>query len=195
MKKIIIEPQSLWDYYLTHEEELLTTMALVAENTVYGVDIYLTVERGCPCLVVHIDGYFEDQELCVSDEDCVETFERYASQYLSGDFLGEIPDEDEELSKSVVEDTISEREDELSDAIVAFIATALGNDFKGIDVDDLDNIFDDCKEHFLEYLARKHNVRVYRPMILEDEEDGEDFYAEYPYEHITFDDDNEIYKK
>ena len=55
-------------------------------------------------------------------------------------------------------------------------------------------VYDDLKEHFLEYMARKWGLVIHRPMFLEDE-NGEEFYEDYPYDCIEFEDeDNPIYK-
>ena len=58
--------------------------------------------------------------------------------------------------------------------------------------DDIDDAIVDVKEHMLEYMARKPGLLIYRPMYLEDE-DGKDFYSEYPYEEMIFEDCNPIY--
>ena len=54
-------------------------------------------------------------------------------------------------------------------------------------------IEEDCLDHFIEYIARKHKVDVYRPMYIQYEgEEAE--YCEYPYDELEFDDeDNPIY--
>ena len=50
----------------------------------------------------------------------------------------------------------------------------------------IEDVIEDCKEHFLEYMYRKHHLDIYRPMELEDD-DGV-FFKEYPYEYIEFSD-------
>ena len=100
---------------------------------------------------------------------------------------------DEEESLLEQQDAIEEREMELDIAVSEFISAVLGGDAY-LDSEDYDDIIEDCKDHFLEYLARKHGLDIFRPMVLEDE-DGEDFYEEYPYECMEFDDeDNPIYQ-
>ena len=64
---------------------------------------------------------------------------------------------------------------------------------KSVAEDVIEEIADDVKEHTLEYIARRHGLPIYRPMYLEDE-DGKDFYSEYPYEEMIFEDYNPIYE-
>ena len=54
-------------------------------------------------------------------------------------------------------------------------------------------IAQDVLDHICEYLYRKHDISSRRPMILEDE-NGEEFFEEFPYECMEFDDpDNPVY--
>ena len=58
-----------------------------------------------------------------------------------------------------------------------------------------DEAVDDLKDHFLEYMHRKLGISIYRPMYLEDADTGEDYFTEYPYDDMVFEDDNPIYKQ
>ena len=97
------------------------------------------------------------------------------------------------LTDEEIEGIIDERECELDCAVSDFLMVVLHDYFDDLTTDYAE-ICDDLKEHFLEYIARKHDLPVYRPMYLE-YDDGDEF-EEYPYENMEFDDeDNPVYKK
>lgn len=195
-QKIIIEPKKLWDYYLQRKSSLESTMFEIANNEQYGIAVYLSEdERRCPCITVEADDSEVYSERIVSETDAEKTCSKIYDKYLTDkvvDILTEIA-EDEEESLLEQQDTIEEREMELDIAVSEFISAVLGGDAY-LDGEDYDGIIEDCKDHFLEYLARKHGLDIFRPMVLEDE-DGEEFYEEYPYECMEFDDEgNPIYQ-
>ena len=185
MSYIIVEPYDLWDYYERNKDEFYTTMHEVAGNYDYGIKIYVTRDGNKPQIVVEAD----DEEICreeiVSKQDFKETGEKIYENYLTPKAidnigLGEFIVEDDEYE--FIDDIIEEREAELDDAVYQLVDTVsscyLSND-----------ILDDLKEHFLEYMARKWGIDIYRPMVLEDE-NGNDFFEEYPYECMIFDDED-----
>ena len=90
---------------------------------------------------------------------------------------------------------IAERELELDDAVSMLLDTVIEEDVAMFLGPEADEICEDIKDHILEYLYRKHGISTRRPMVLEDTETGEDFFEEYPYEHMEFEDeDNPMYK-
>lgn len=202
MRKIIIAPRELWDFLKKQDDagELKTAMYLIASNDEFGVDIYVT-EEDAYYIVIEADGYEVDREEIINAADaertCSKIYEDYLTEnavgILSG--LGELNDEPDEWDlRETASEKIEDRESELSDAVVAFISDVLGEE-TFIDECDFDEVVEDCKDHFLEYLARKHDFDIYRPMILEDE-DGENFFEEYPYRCMVFEDeDNPIWMK
>lgn len=195
-QKIIIEPKKLWDYYLQRKSSLESTMFEIANNEQYGIAVYLSEnEQHQPCITVEADDSEVYSERIVSETDAEKTCSKIYDEYLSDkvvDILTEMAN-DEEESLLEQQDAIEEREMELDIAVSEFISAVLGGDAY-LDGEDFDDVIEDCKDHFLEYLARKHGLDIFRPMVLEDE-DGEDFYEEYPYECMEFDDgDNPIYQ-
>ena len=97
---------------------------------------------------------------------------------------------DEEIEN---ERSICYSEDALDQAFGVLLETIAEQDY--YQRPDADKISDDIKELVCEYLYRKYNISVYRPMYLEDE-DGKEFFVEHPYEHMVFNDhDNPLYKK
>lgn len=194
MQNIIISAVDMWAYFKDNEKELKTTEHLIAENDEYGVEIYLTEQQDKPCFTVTADGYEYEEESAVSEADCRKTIEALYDKYLTEKFLEVEPVE----SLLDQEDMIAEREMELDDAIMLMLDTIVEEDaaiLLSCNTNNLDEICDDIKDHMLEYIARKHGIEIRRPMILEDDETGEDFFTEYPYECMVYDDeDNPIYK-
>ena len=192
MQKITVDASEVWDYFQKHKKELEGTEHIIAENEEYGVEISLSAEHDLPCFIVTADGYQYAEERAVSASDCKETVEMLYEYYLTESFVDGEGCEESRLDQ---EDEIAERELELDDAFTMLLDTLIEEDlglFFGAEADD---IIEDIKDHTLEYLYRKHGISVRRPMVLEDEENGEDFFEEYPYDSMVFEDeDNPLYK-
>lgn len=197
-QRIVVEARDVWDYAQKYKERLRTSMHEIASNSDFGIVIYITIAEGKdrPEIVVSADGdevYFEG---VISAEDCRETVDRIYDKYLTSTVIsilsGDSDDEaEDDYSQFALEDQIAAREAELDDALYMFLGTVC-DDESCASLDE--EMIEDVKEHFLEYLARKWDLLIRRPMFLEDE-DGEDFFEEYPYEYMAFDDeDNPIYK-
>lgn len=86
---------------------------------------------------------------------------------------------------------IDEREEEIDSAVREFVNIVSDTGCYNL----TDEAMDDLKEHFLEYMYRKWGIGIYRPMYLEDADTGEDYFTEYPYDDMVFEDDNPIYKQ
>ena len=194
MTNILLEPYEVWDYYLKHHDELITKPYVIATNDEYGVEITLTAEDNYPLFIVTADDYQQAEESALSENDCESVVKELYEQYLTEQFLT-LYDESPDLIVEQ-EDAISERELELDDMIMAMLSIVLDQEpYLCIAPEEADEMLEDIKDHFLEYLARKHGLPVFRPMILEDTENGDEFYTEYPYKCMEFDDeDNPIYK-
>ena len=206
MQNVIIEADDVWSYFQQHKKELEKVSHIIAKNEEYGVEITLTCERNLPYFVVEADGYQYDEECATSKQDCTITVSELYERYLTDNFLIEAEavemeseNDDDILPLLDQDDMISERELELDDAIAMLMDTVLdaGDGFPiEMQVDDIDAALDDIKEHILEYIARKYDVNIRRPMVLEDVDSGDDFFTEYPYECMEYEDeDNPIYKK
>lgn len=188
-ENIIIEADDVWDYFRRHKAELRNEVHIIAENDEYGVSVSLTEEREYPLVTVYVDDYLYDEESALSKDDCTKVVEDLYDRYLTSNILTL----DEEESAFTQEDAISEREIELDDAFISLLDSILEGGIDSV-VEDADEVYEDIKDHVLEYIARKHKLPIYRPMMLEDE-DGEEFFTEYPYECMIFDDeDNPVYK-
>lgn len=196
MQEIIIDPRGLWEYIQEQDKhgELDGVMCEIAKNEEYGIAVYITKddENDRYAILVEADDMEIFSDYIYDKEDAEETCNIVYDNYLTDKVL-ELFFESEDDTTLSQEDKIELREEELDESVISFIMDVLGGDtyFDSVDFDD---IVKDCKEHFLEYMARKHGFAIYRPMILEDES-GEDFFEEYPYECMEFDDeDNPIYQ-
>lgn len=196
-QKIILQPHEVWGYYNSHKEKFQNTMYEIASYKEYGIVVYLSEdEHDNPNIVVDADASEVYSENIINADDCVRTVEKIYDTYLSDKVVGVLQDfyePDDDVTRFNQEDAIAEREEELDTLVYEFVMGALGGEvyFDGCE---LDGILEDLKDHFLEYMARKHELPIFRPMYLEDE-NGEDFYEEYPYECMEFDDgENPIYE-
>lgn len=200
-ENIIVQAEDVWKTAQSEWAQLRTHLKKIAENPEFGVVIYLTVDNELVQILVYVDDNELYSEQCVSELDCKTTARKIYGEYLSekvlDKFFGEEEEEegldDEEYTRYEEESEMEEREAEIDCAVIDFLTTILEADLDKF-VDDADMIYEDCKEHFLEYLNRKWGFEIRRPMYLEDE-NGEEFYEEYPYECMEFEDeDNPIYK-
>lgn len=187
-QEILVQPKEVWDLYLTCKDSLRETVRELANNAEYGILIYLTENNWRePCIVVEADDIEIYSEVIRNKNNATATCTRIFDDYLT-DRVIEIISDMEDTSA----DYIQEREEELTDATQDFIYAVLGGCGA---IEFYEDVVEDCKEHFLEYLARRHNIAIHRPMFLVDD-DGEEFYEEYPYDCMEFEDkDNPIYKR
>lgn len=194
MPDIYVTPEDIWDYYEDNKKDLEKCMHKIAENKEFGVIVYLTDDYGFPGIIVEADDKTVYTDFVATPKDCAdvvsEVYENFLS-YKAVQTLANIDivhdDDGPQLTLPDLEDEIEERELEIEDALWAFLDTVLGGDAT-LEIMTGDEMFEDIKEHFLEYLARDHGLPVRRPMFLTDE-NGEDFFEEYPYEHMIFDDE------
>ena len=189
--EIFLEPDEVWGYFKENEDRLLAEdeWEIIAMNELYGVSIEMSPSsNGGVCITVSEDGQIVEDEFVYSESECTYAVERMYKYYL---YCCD-PDEEEYEDEDVpIEDKIKDREDELIGAAEDYLWTVTDNPKDIINRE----LLDDINEHFLEYLARKWNINIRRPMILEDE-DGNDFYTDFPYKQMVFEDeDNPIYKK
>lgn len=200
MVKMVLEPDEVWNYYVSHEEECRSKLVEIASCDDYGVVIYITQNRG-DALTAIVES--DDSKICeenvFSPLDCMLTIKKLYDIFLTERAIEAITEAanesngDSEEHGDSIESIIDNREEELNIVFENLIYDIAGQDIY-LDPDNSGEIISDIKEHVCEYIARKHDIPVYRPMILEGE-DGEDFFEEFPYEYMIFDDpDNPLYK-
>lgn len=195
--KIIVRAVDVWDYFQKNKTSIGEKEHIIAENEEFGVIISLTKDNESPCFIVTADDYQYAEERAISENDCKTVVSNLYDYYLTEKFLsGDDSPNEEDESLLDQEDMITQREEELDEAVVLFLSTVMEDDICNILGEDTDSVCEDFKDHALEYLYRKHEISPRRPMILEDEETKEDFFEEYPYESMIFEDKyNPLYKK
>ncbi len=176
MKEIIIPPEELWPYYTENKRGLTSVPEIVAFNEEQEVEIAIAssgnVNDISLYIYVLINGEIIDEVEADNADECADIACHLYDYYLSdSDCMDET-------------DQISEREEELDTAVSDFLSVVAEEKELTVKSD----VFDDFKEFALEYLYRKHNIRIRRPMWLEDE-NGKEFFEEYPYEHMIFEGD------
>lgn len=203
--EIRVHYDKTWGFFFENRQKLHSRMLLLASNVeIEGTttSIYMSEEDGFPQFVVFVD----DEPVCMTEacnaKQCVQEAKNLYDQYIyelcDGDPMGEEDEEDDTPATESDEEIENERsicysEDALDQAFGGLLETIAEQDY--YQRPDADKISDDIKELVCEYLYRKYNISVYRPMYLEDE-DGKEFFVEHPYEHMVFDDhDNPLYKK
>jgi hypothetical protein len=200
MQKIDVESSEIWDYSLEHEDELSRNQHLMAENDDYGMEVWLTMANGSPELIVECDGNEIYREDIFNEKDAKRTADRIYDDYLSIKAIETMTDSEdktvytEDESEEEYDDEqmlIDEREEEIDAAVRDFVNIVSDTGCYNL----TDEAVDDLKEHFLEYMHRKLGISIYRPMYLEDADTGEDYFTEYPYDDMVFEDDNPIYKQ
>lgn len=208
MKTVIVQPWDVWDVFFKNLPALRTHLKRIAENLEYGVVIYVTEEDNLPEIQVYVDDDLLYSEGCVSEDDCTKTAGKIYEDYLTSNVIDKIIEstqQDEEPQEETTDDDyegyaheeleqeIEEREEEIDIALSDLMETVCDADISTF-CDNAEEIMEDCKEHFLEYLYLKWGFEIRRPMFLEDEH-GVEFYEEFPYDCIEFEDaDNPIYK-
>ena len=200
MQKIDVESSEIWDYSLEHEDELSKNQHLMAENDDYGMEVWLTMANGSPELIVECDGNEIYREDIFNEKDAKRTADRIYDDYLSIKAIETMTDSEdktvyiEDESEDEYDDEqmlIDEREEEIDAAVRDLVNIVSDTGCYTL----TDEAVDDLKEHFLEYMHRKLGISIYRPMYLEDADTGEDYFTEYPYDDMVFEDDNPIYKQ
>ena len=200
MQKIDVESSEIWDYSLEHEDELSRNQHLMAENDDYGMEVWLTMANGSPELIVECDGNEIYREDIFNEKDAKRTADRIYDDYLSIKAIETMTDSEdktvyvEDESEEEYDDEqmlIDEREEEIDAAVRDFVNIVSDTGCYNL----RDVAVDYLKEHFLEYMHRKLGISIYRPMYLEDADTGEDYFTEYPYDDMVFEDDNPIYKQ
>lgn len=197
MGTIIVSADKVWELFQQEKTKLRTTLKEIANNPEFGVVVYLTSDgengKENPDIIVYKENDEFYEETCFGKEDCEDAIRRIYEQYLS-DKIASLIEEDEQPEDMDDEEytdmEIEWRETEIDNALYDFLDIVLEGDIDDSARAVKQEFFIDVKEHILEYLARKWEFDIRRPMYLEDES-GEEFYSEYPYSLLEFDDEDD----
>lgn len=179
-ERIIVESGDLWGFFEQNEEKLHGAYDMIAENQLYGIEIYATIEDDMPTVTVMADGDEVYSEGVLNQKDCADTAKAIYDKYLYSDVIGALLEGNdyEELEK---EDMIEERERELDDAVLYLLEVFAPNYLEMIE--DIDEVTEKLKDMVAEYLYTEHDISINRPMFLEDEDGNEEF-VEFPYPEL-----------
>lgn len=186
---IIVEASDVWGYFRAHEADLEQNMKLIAENRPYGIEVFLTAANGAAIITVNADDDEVYEDIGVSAFDCRSVVEDIYGTYLTDNVLSVLTDIGagklrEELDAAEEADMIEERELELDEAVYGLMEVFVPN-LLDI-VDDADEVYEDIKDLICERLYTKHEISVYRPMYLEDDNGNESF-SKFPYPDMELD--------
>lgn len=195
MEVIERAPTEVWDLFQRKRKELTATYERIAYNSDIGIEIYLSSEWKdgkddgyFPCITVFMDDNEIYDEVAVDETDCENTVKKIYFEYLSEERLVNRLADEEDGTEDEAQAEIEMSEDFLCGSTLDYIENLTGEPLeKVVGEREAYEIAQDVLDHMCEYLYRKHHVSVRRPMILEDE-DGEEFYEEYPYECMEFED-------
>ena len=194
MKLINYEPHEIWELFQKDKPYLRAHMKVIAENPEFDVVIYVTGEEQKGSIFPNIVVCMEDSEiyseLAVSEYDCEHTVQKIYDEYLSEERLIDrlIEQETAKAEEEEKDQQIEEREMELFDAVNDLLDVFLNENLqKLVGYEEADRITEDITDRLCEYLYEEHGLSCFRPMMLEDE-DGEEFFEEFPYDCMIFDD-------
>lgn len=209
--KIFIPTPKIWDYYYDNRFRLWKEEDMVAKNDDTGIVLTVSGEGRFPELTLYNkhDVDFEWRQVTTREE-CNAAAVYMITHYILDEVKAEKTDEkkqekpaenksnkvdskpDEDggqknrptstLSDDDIVDLIYEREDELRLATVDYLITVLNEkDEDSIKEEFGAEFIPTVLDDFLQYLRDKHEVSVYRPTIVTDEESGLEVLEEYPY--------------
>lgn len=185
--KIIIQAADVWSYWSKCRERLRTEPYDIAENEEYGIVVELTTSPGSnPEIVVFADDDEIYREIVYGSANCNACVLEIYRDYITGNPQEELNayykthDKTDNDAAKDREYQIENREEEIKSSVFGLLSTV----FADTDIPKLEAITDEATDGVLEFLYKKYRLPVYRPMVLEDD-DGE-FFEEYPYEHMVF---------
>lgn len=193
--KVCIPVSEAWDKTKDYVHDVLL-IAQGVTNSGSDIKVYSNWADDSAELSVFVDSDVVYYESLCEKEEYEEAVNKVLLAYLDIDY-DEDDDEDDGVSESAENYAILEREGELKMAAEDFLEVALYSstggftNLKVLTDDEVDEMLD----HFLEYLARRFDIKgIYRPMYLRDDK-NELFYTEEPYKRIIYEDeDNKVYK-
>ena len=197
VKEIVhVEPNDVWDYFVANKFDLSTNMHLIAENDDYGIEIYLTDDKGEPNIVVMADNSTIYDETCISKDDCYKTVLEIYATYLTesavAKFLEDVPYDDELYEEELYNEIdleIEEREDDLSYAVRCCLDEFVGGEGIHCCSKDADEIIEDVKNIICELLYLKYDIDPRRPSVIQ-YDDGTEEFEEYPYSKLKLENAN-----
>lgn len=192
--QIHVKPDDVWSFFNRNKARLSEEMVAIAQNEETNYIIYITEDASAPLFSVCRDEEEMHCESVLTEINCSQVVKRLYLKYLfpiSVTMDTEFPPDelyDDPLIAQDMEDEIYEREDELNCAALDFLEVLLGYR----DIDEISVVHgEDFVECFIEDVCKclsKRDIYIYRPMVLIDEETGQEYVEEFPY--MCFEDED-----
>lgn len=204
--EVNMKPEQLWPCFHNRIDRFMEEMVEIACNEETNTVIFLTEENMYPYIYVYRNDKRVYQEIITNEEDAEKTLLKIYMKWLypimvvvdaedGEDADGEEPDDtppfewdasDPEHYEMFMEEA-SERERVIRNAFEDLLAVLtedamVAAEMFGDDSDQSDHIID----HIVQYLAIDCGVRIRRPMVIFDEDEGEEVLSEYPYNDYKF---------
>lgn len=187
---IHVKPEDVWKFYNRNAERLADEMVSIAENEDTGTNVYLTEDNETPQLIVtNYNDKVVHEEYLVSGRDAEHSTKKIYEKYMVPLDPDDEEPEDEDITRSDMEDEIYQREDEILMAFEDFLEVLLEENRDSLYDGYHDKQFDDLLNKIVRTIAVDAGIRVRRPMFLVDERTGLEVFTEYPYEEYEFEDD------
>lgn len=175
-----IPAEEVWDIFQYQIRRMPDEPLLVGESDTTDVSIAVFNDDGIPYVIVYRDDEEVFGENAFSKTDLESVISHAWEVFFKASEEKEMIDSWEEEREAVEQfEEIEYREDELDIAVMEFLDVVMDGEAPPFNEESA-KMYADIKEHFLEYVYKKHGLSPRRPMFLEDE-NGEDFYTEYPY--------------
>lgn len=183
---IHVPANRVWAYYKRYEGELTQSLHVIADWKECGITVYLTAFNGEPTFQVFADDNVEYEDSAATREECEEVADFIYDTYLTPKVFGALDESKPDIAKEDPDsyDAVEDREIELDVALTEFLEVALDHGeimTNPYATDSTDPLFQEIKDHILEFLACDIGYQVYRPTVCKGT-DGSDYIVEYPYE-------------
>lgn len=173
---IYIYPDKVWQYAVDHDDELEKKMVPIADDYVTGAVIYVSSAGGITYIIAEVDDEFVEEE---------EVYGEYGARRVASEFFEKYFDSDSDDTEWENMMVIEEREEELNDIIFDFLDAITDGTYTHGLMTGSPNI-QNMKEKIIDFLCQFDDVHIYRPMYVEDPEEEEPIYAEFPYDMYDF---------
>lgn len=192
-RQIYCDVDQVWDMFEEQGIELGDDEFIkLAEWENEEVEVHMLNSSGILLFEVYEEGDLVREDFVLSKEDAECTLREIYEEFFAMEYDSEDEEEEGYLFSEEENEEIAAREASLTDAVFNFLEEVCPEE--SAELFNMEEI-EDIKDHFLEYLARKYSMDIYRPMVLEDE-NGEEFYTDYPYDCMEYEDEgNPVYAR
>lgn len=178
-----LQPDEVWEYYLSHREDFEDDEFVIAKDEFNGAQISASAIYGYDCLFLSLSQDGEETDcIYVDGEDICDNAIRELRDCLKEITQGAYGVADGCRDPTWQEETIKAREEEIDLAITNMLLEIEPEVFS--DLPNTGEIVAELKEAIGDFLYSKYGVSIYRPAYLIDE-DGNSVYCAYPYPDIA----------